>query len=150
MKKFIEQLRQSVNSSNWPLNIKDWPDNLNIYTNCLAFACGFAFPDFDDNIFIPPKHISISEYVENLFIFSGISYKKIASIDEAKENEIIILVYDIPNYDFHVIRRNADKTWVHKVGWIYEPEYIHDLDSLEADYPSQYIASVFAVNKRVS
>ena len=146
MKTCFELMQQCVNSDNWPLNTSDWPYELSTYTNCLAFACGFNFPDSNKNIFVPPENIDIVDYVEYIFKISNLLYRKISSNNEAEKDEFIIQVRKTSFGNFHVIRRNLDGTWVHKKGWYNAPKHILEWRYIDTLFP--HIACIFAVKKR--
>lgn len=145
MKTCFELMRQCVNSDNWPLDISNWPYELSTYTNCLAFACGFNFPDYNKNIFVPPENIDIVDYIEYIFKVSNLLYRKISS-HEAENDEYIIQIRKTSFGNFHVIRRELDGTWVHKQGWYNAPKQILDWKYINTLFP--HTVCIFAVKKR--
>lgn len=147
-KETIEQLRQSVNSSNWPYDIESWPSKIGTVTNCLAYSAGFAIPDYNKNIFIPPEGICVVDYLEYMFNISGLLYRKISSIDDAGKNELIIQVRYNNSGSFHVIRKTPDNIWSHKKGWGNGPTLISNWRMIDALFP--IVACTFAVKRKAS
>lgn len=110
-------------------------------TNCLAFAIGIKKPKRRKNQY---SLIMSSEPIEILFLdkvkelgFDTKQFRRISRSQEEKEKGYIIRVYGfVPEetlncevyYDFHVIRREPDGTWVHKSGFYFRPKEISHED----------------------
>ncbi len=113
-------------------------------TNCLAFALGITEPvrlhssmyDLDS---CSPIFAAFYKKFSELF-GSSESLRQLNSIEEAKKNEYVFMVFDFTSYitkrygmeitlyDFHVARRELDGRWVHKPGWSESPCYINQQD----------------------
>jgi len=149
----IEQIRQCIESSNWPLGCDEWPLQLNTSTNCLAFALGL--PIANPSIFkISTSSFSkLSSLLDYLLSVSGLSYRKLNSVKDADEDEYIIQGYDsiIDNtYCYHVIRRNLDGKWYHKPGFLKGPIPIDSFYYMASLYKPENICCIYAVKKRAS
>lgn len=124
-----------------PLSLTDFPE---ISTNCFGFAIGNTDSvKASQTIYNLREDYPISlAFVEKL---KELGYEnlphQIASLDEAKENEYVFMVFDFTSFKvrnpfvgwteyktYHVVRRNLDGTWVHKPGWHEPPCEIHDED----------------------
>lgn len=150
----IEQIRQCIESSNWPLNCDSWPCEANKDTNCLAFALGFHI--IARQKIFTMHHYSFSkleELIEYLINISGLEYRKVTSFDEVKNDEYVIQGYEWyqdSEYWFHVIRRNLDGKWVHKKGFTNGPTQILSLKYELFMCNKKNITCTFAVKKKAS
>ena len=127
-----------------PIGIEKFP---NISTNCVGFAIGNttevkeAKSNYDLDFKYPIDEafkVKLSELG-----YSTSNLRKIESLEDANPDEFIFKIYGfnkytvirfgirIPYYDFHVVRRELDGTWVHKPGWNDAPCII-----TESDWPS--------------
>ena len=149
--RIIEQLRRIVNSDNWPMDIKEWPAEVNQDTNCLAYALGLPFPDKDREIFNGAE-CSIKDEIIGFFRILELDWREISSAEEAKDDEIVIQAYGysrgIFGRTFHVIRR-SNGLWTHKEGWKNAPVAINGPEQIYYLLPEE-MACVFAVKKRTS
>lgn len=112
-------------------------------TNCFAFALGITEPvrkhlltyDLNSSLSID---LAFMRKVEELGF--GSIPRKIISVDDAKPNEYVFLVFDFTYYntnvfgmevtlmDFHIVRRELDGSWVHKPGWDENPCKLEEAD----------------------
>lgn len=149
----VEQLRQIVNSDNWPIDINDWPVEVNRDTNCLAYALGLPFPDKKREIF-NGSDCSIRLELLGFFRELGLEWREISSAKVAKDDEIVIQAYEyrkIPwGSDFHVVRRDYNGKWSHKEGWECAPNIIADWGELVFYIHPDNISCIFAVKKSTS
>ena len=155
--KVLQNLRACVKDSKWPLVLDEYP---HIHVNCLAFALGLTVPDPGENIYGYLGCISgIAQYnIEIGFTRDcevlGIHCRKISSEEECLEGEHLVKVYGFyfihgPGYtyrDFHVIRRQSDGTWIHKLEYGEPCEVITDWDAFHKEYPESD-AHLFAIRK---
>jgi len=151
--KHLEQLRQFINSDNWPLDIDDWPCEVSSRTNCLAFALGLPYPDMHHSLFTIQNYpFSDAKTLLELFLKElNLVFRKIDSIEEAHIDEYILQVYERKTANskyFHVIRRNLDGKWVHKPGWNRGPCEITFWEYFYRTNPKTSISVTFAVKKR--
>lgn len=149
----IEQIRQCIESPNWPLSCDEWPINLNTSTNCLAFALGL--PIANPSIFkISTSPFSkLKDLIEHLLNVSGLEYRRLNSVKDAEKDEIIIQGYESifdNTYCFHVIRRNLDGKWYHKPGFLKGPIPINSFYYMANLYKPENICCIFAVKKKAS
>jgi len=149
----IEQLRQFMKSADWPLNLQEWPVEINMDTNCLAFALGLPYADVNRDTFRFPKNSNLEEELQKWFSSLGLEYRKINSIDEAKNDEIIIQCFEYilalyGKRDYHLIRRNLDGTWVHKQGWEEAPCQITDWSDFSFWYhPEETLLCTYVIKR---
>lgn len=143
-----------------PIAISNFP---NISTNCLGFAIGNDTPVREsDSLYVLDHHYSIAEAFSKKLM--ELNYEelphKIESVDEAQENEFIIMVFDFTEFkikhpfmgweshwDYHVVRRELNGTWVHKPGWELPPCEIQtqaDWDAIYNEFGNSYV--LFAVS----
>lgn len=153
--KHLEQLRQFINSDNWPLDIDDWPYEVNSKTNCLAFALGLPYPDMHCSLFTTKSYpLSDAKTLLEIFLKElNLNFRKINSIEEAHLDEYILQVYEhkfVSSKYFHIIRRNLDGRWVHKPGWNCGPCEITFEEFFHRTNPKSSISVTFAVKKMES
>ena len=112
-------------------------------TNCLAFALGITKPvRLFSSTYDLDSRLDIRVAFESKFseFFDTKNLRFLNSIDDAKPNEYLFMVFDFTSYttkrygmeitlyDFHVVRRELDGCWVHKPGWSEEPCYLNQND----------------------
>jgi len=152
-KKTIEQIRQIVDSDNWPLDFNEWPEELNKSTNCLAFVLGLPIPDKNYKLF-NGSNAPIKEDILEFFKIMHLEWREITDIQDAENDEIIIQGYEfwqtLAGEDFHIVRRNLNGNWVHKPGWNRAPSIIENLNDLHCHMHPDGITCIFAVKKRTS
>lgn len=146
-------LRQCVESKNWPRSVRQWPIELNNDTNCLAFALGLDYADVHREYFGLPTCLDLKTYLKRICENVGISYREINSCEEAKEDEMIIKGYEFircldNRKGFHVIRRELDKTWVHKEGWENMPCEITNWKNFNFFYPEETRSCLIAIKEK--
>ena len=142
-----------------PISIDLFP---RIPTNCFGFAIGNTDPVTESStIYNMDHHLPIAEaFLRKL---SELGYeefpRQIQPVEEAHGDEYVIMVFDFTEYpyhhpllglttewDYHVVRREVDGTWVHKPGWKEPPCKIctdTDWEDLYEEFGSQYV--LFAV-----
>lgn len=113
------------------IDIDNYPKNNS--SNCLAFALGqlksvSSMSELYNLDYLLPIDKAFEKKVER---FGFDNLRRIHSIKELHENEYGFIVFGFKKYkisleisktflnyyDFHVIRRELDGTWVHKPGW---------------------------------
>ena len=139
-----------------PISPAEFPS---ISTNCLGFAIGICEPvnktsyeyDLDGRL-------SISEAFTKKVTELGFEVpRQIDSVEEAKDNEFVLLVFDftphtinypfvghVTYYDYHVVRRELDGTWVHKPGWYKPPCKVTNWEELVEEFGRKYVLFAFA------
>jgi len=128
-------------------------------TNCLAFALGLSTSgcDFDSFASCNPElpQPDFSEIFERLLDELGLEWRRLTNLEDTNSDEFVIRIYGFYKfkdfmgydvYDFHVIRRELDGTWVHKPDFKESPCEI-DFNSFYLDYPDNEISGTFAVRK---
>lgn len=139
-----------------PLSVNVYPRGID--TNCLAFALGIVKPRENHDEYDLEYPMTISEAFINSWQkvgFDSNTLRKISSIDEAKPDEYLFKVYDWTPYyqnvpfmgrvrfwNFHVLRRELDGSWVHKPGWDDDPEEVaskQQWDEIENEFGSKYV-----------
>ncbi|MBR6504391.1 MAG: hypothetical protein IKT41_01500 [Clostridia bacterium] len=145
----IEQLREKIDWDKWPLDLKDWPVELNGNTNCLSFALGIPIPTEDRRTYEP---ILLRNFIIEFCSAFNLNCREISSVSQAYKNEIVIQCYEnvLPNGRFHVTRRNLNGKWVHKEGWIEAPCEFQFNGYFNCLYPPKSLTTIFAVRKKAS
>lgn len=152
-----ERLRQYVNI----LPYDKWPTEFNARTNCLAFQLGLTIDlgkDYLELGRLVTPHITVDiqtlqKAYEQLLTEFGFEWRKILRVDDTNNDEYVFQIYgpfhsdDYPYYDFHVIRRELDGTWVHKPTFGSYPEII-EWKCFSILYPRKTIAGTYAVKKK--
>lgn len=138
-----------------PVAIHNFPS---ISTNCLGFGIGNTTPVLkSEDLYVLDHHVPIAEaFLKKL---TEMGYEKlprqIQYVDEAKDDEFVIMVFDFTEFrykhpfmgwethwDYHVVRREADGTWVHKPGWNEPPCEIRteaDWDAIYREFGREYV-----------
>ena len=120
-----------------PIPIEEFP---NVNTNCLGFAIGSTKNINGINYFSLNHNFTIDEaFIKKI---KSLGYtnipRRIENLEEAKPNEYVFKVIGFKEkkdyfdsilelkacrkiFDFHVLRRELDGTWVHKPGWFNPP-----------------------------
>ena len=130
-----------------PIAICNFPS---ISTNCLGFGIGNTTPVREsEELYVLDHHLPIAEAFLKKLTEMGYEDlpRQIQSVDEVKDGEYVIMVYDFTEYhvknpftgwethwDYHVVRRELNGTWVHKPGWYDQPCEIHTEAEWEAIY----------------
>ena len=113
------------------IDVDNYPKEIS--SNCLAFALGqlksvSSMSELYNLDYLLPIDKAFEKKVEG---FGFDNLRRIHSIKELIENEYGFIVFgfkpykvtlqiskiSLTYYDFHVIRRELDGTWVHKPGW---------------------------------
>ena len=144
-----------------PLNIQDFPKQK---SNCLAFAIGDTRnPDSFEDGFDLDHNFKIEEaFLKKL---TQLGYDElphhIEKIEDALPNEYVFLLFDwteykqkvpclnfwVTSWDYHVVRRELDGTWVHKHGWKDSPCDVssqEDWDALYNEFGEKYVLFALA------
>ena len=145
-----------------PIAIDNFPS---ISTNCFGFGIGNTTPVREsEDLYNLDHHLPIDEAF--LAKLSELGYeelpRQIQSVDEAKDGEFVIMVFDFTEYrykhpfmgwetrwDYHVVRRELDGTWVHKPGWDEMPCEIctdADWEAIYDEFGREYV--LFAVAEK--
>lgn len=152
-----------------PISISNFPAN--IITNCFGFAIG-------DTESLETKDSQTKFNMDGSLPIDKAFYQKleelgydelprqISTVEEANPGEYVLEVFDftkytyrtpfmgelddpIVYYDFHVIRREPDGTWVHKPGWKDQPCKIQtaaDWNDIYNEFGCKYV--LFAVTAK--
>lgn len=138
-----------------PISLAEFPS---ISTNCIGFSLGICEPvrsssskfDLDSTY---PIEIAFQKKVKELGYEPP---RQIASVNEAKENEYVLLVFDFTPYtvnswgtkvtfaDFHVVRRELNGSWVHKPGWKESPCEVNNWEELFKEFGRKYVLFAFS------
>ncbi len=137
-----------------PIAINEFPL---VETNCLGFAIGdtTAVKESQSKYNLD-HHYSIEEaFIRKLseLGYSTANIRKIENLESAKSNEFVYKVYGFNKsyykfmgfqfecYDFHVVRRELDNSWVHKPGWKDEPCIIkgNDWPKIEEEFGKNFV-----------
>ena len=131
-------------------------------TNCLGFSLGDKTPTQKGNTRYDLNHkLPIAEsFLQKLSELGYELPRQISSLEEANENEFILMVFDFSEFkeyypfvgelyfwDYHVVRRELDKTWVHKPGWHKPPCEIcceADWEGIYEEFGREYVLFAFA------
>lgn len=121
-----------------PISIFDFPEN--VRTNCFGFAIGDT--ESIETLLAEEKfNIDNSLPIAEAFLkkLGELGYdelpRQIFSLDEALPSEYVLMLFDFTPYkiripfmdeyetlwDFHVVRRELNGSWVHKPGWKDKP-----------------------------
>ena len=139
-----------------PISLRDWPRFT--YTNCFGFAIGYSeyLEFYEVEIFNMDKTLGIKEAFCTKIEELGYNLPRcINEISEANSDEYVLAVFGFVNYqektlfgkeidvpDYHLMRRELDGTWVHKMGWYQEPRVVNSNDA-------RIILDVFGADKVV-
>lgn len=145
-----------------PISVSKFPTN--VHTNCMGFALGCE-ESLSGFLGIRKFNLDGSFPIDEAFfrMLREVGYdvpRQISTIDEAHSNEYILMLlgstkYRIPSlflseqelcWNFHVVRRELDGTWVHKPGWERLPCAIctdADWEAIHSEFGRKYILFAF-------
>lgn len=152
-----------------PISIHTFPTN--VHTNCFGFAIG-DIESLDSleasKKFNMDNTLPIAKAVLKKFRELGYELpRQISTVNEAHSNEIVLKFFDFTAYpvktpfmgeldepeihwDFHVVRREVDGTWVHKPGWRKPPCAItkaSDWEAIYEEFGRKYVLFAVAVHE---
>ena len=106
-----------------PIPVEEFP---NVPTNCFGFAIGCTVPNYGSPIYNLNVDLPLADsFLSKLKELEYTSLpRKIDKIEDAKEGEYIFMVLGFNGYAYHVLRREPDKVWVHKPGWVGKPRIV--------------------------
>lgn len=169
----LVKLRKYILDESWPISMNNWQNLRDTNCLAFALGLDFPDPNYHnfygsfgsicnaEHLFTQSK-IADRNTIEKVFIETcqllGLACRVISSPNDASSFEYIIGFFGMYpcmhsntwredvryQYDFHVIRRNLDGTWVHKPGWYDKPEKI-EWKCLQLVYPERPL--YFAVSK---
>lgn len=150
-----------------PISIFDFPATVS--TNCFGFAIGDT--ESLDTTFITPTKFNmdgnfpIAKAFHKTLSFLGYDElpRQISTLEEATPNEYIFMIFVDGKYslqipfmeerevcwDYHIVRRELDGTWVHKPGWKDKPCEIctdADWEAIHNEFGHEYV--LFAVMEK--
>jgi len=150
-----------------PISISDFPATVS--TNCFGFAIGDT--KSYDTTFITPTDFNmdgnfpIAKAFHKTLSFLGYDElpRQISSLEEAAPNEYVFMIFwngqyllQIPFseerekcWNYHIVRRELDGTWVHKPGWEDKPCQIctdADWEAIYQEFTRKHV--LFAVVKK--
>lgn len=172
---FLEQLRNIVSCENWPIALESWKHCRDTNCLAFALGLDIPDPDYH-HFFGGFGNISGSQakfvgdripssLVAEVFVDTchtiGLNCRPISSPDHASSTEYVIGLFGVYpsvdnyrsnfqetyySYDFHLVRRNLDGSWVHKPGWgtDQKPEKV-EWKCLQLEYPDR--PQYFAISK---
>ena len=143
-----------------PISVTQYPRNLS--TNCLAFSLGITreVPTNSEDYNLD-HHLPIQDAFTQFVLQAGFPKPRaIDNVSEAQKGEYIFMVFDFTPYpiqhpfigqitlwDFHVVRREHDGTWVHKPGWKQDPRIVSDWAEIFAEFGNRYFLFALAPEK---
>ncbi len=129
---FIKRLKRDLQKVSYPQPFcaKLYPE-----TNCLAYAIGVKSPDYAKGRYFPGglsgatyfliPELIIPRFKSDLYRL-GISCKQIEESEARKKTsdgvQIIAIFYSEIEKDFHVIRKDKEGGWSHKLGYELPPK----------------------------
>ena len=169
----LVKLRKIISDDSWPISIDDWQNSWSTNCLAFALGLDYPDPKEHSYYgsfgsicsaqhLFTRSEIASSDLIQKTFIETcqllGLNCRHISSPNEAQSFEYIIGVFGmypcmnsvtwrgdpIYQYDFHLVRRNLDGTWVHKPGWYDNPEKV-EWKCLQLLYPERPL--YFAVHK---
>lgn len=139
-----------------PISIENYPREIS--SNCLGFALGLceSVPEQSTKYNLDSRLSIEQSFLLKVKELGFEPPRLISSIEEVKEGEYAFMVFDFKlhkefhpfvgwlNYwDYHVVRREPNGTWVHKPGWNEPPCKINNWEEIFQEFGNKYV--LFAI-----
>lgn len=143
-----------------PISVSQYPRNIS--TNCLAFSLGITkeIPESSDLYNLDANYTIETAFEKKVLDLVFTKPRHINSVHDLQPEEYAFMVFDFTPYiiwnpflgnmtfwDFHVIRRELDGTWVHKPGWHDTPEVVNDWKAIHKEFGNKIVLFALAPKK---
>lgn len=133
--KFIDRIKENLKNVTYPQSFDSIPYE---ETNCMAYAVGLKEPDYSRGRYYPGGIIHQYSYISRKTLVERLTQDlqligincKVISEEEARTckepgKQIVAIYYlNVEENDFHMIRKDADGGWSHKISYRKAPERI--------------------------
>ena len=152
-----------MNKAFTPIPVCQYPRKLS--TNCLAFSLGLVeeIPKSSLLYNLDHSYSIATAFAKKVKEFGFAEPRRIENLDDLRVGEYAFMVFDYTPYtvnypfvgpvtlwNFHVVRRELDGTWVHKPGWKDEPTEIKsdkEWDDLKKEFGTKWVLFALAQGK---